>query len=38
MANVIIYIVCGVAVILACTAMVCATLALIKVTKEFLEG
>ena len=38
MANIIIGIVAGVAVIMTCTAMVCATLALIKITKEFLEA
>lgn len=38
MANIIMGIVAGVAVIMACTAMVCGTLVLIKITKDFLEG
>ena len=37
MVNIIAGIIVGVAAIMACTAMVCGTLALIKVTKEFLE-
>ena len=38
MVNIMIGIVAGVAAFSACTAIVCATLAVIKVTKKFLEG
>lgn len=38
MVNIMIGIVAGVAAFLACTAMVCGILALVKVTKDFLEG
>ena len=36
--DIMIGIVAGVAATLACTAMVCGILALVKVTKDFLEG
>ena len=37
MVDIIIGIICFIAVIMVCVAMVCATLALIKVTKDYLE-